>query len=160
MSARALLMAGLLMLLASAAPPLWGHTMNVGQITLKVVDQRVNVALTLHASKFPKTDMKEIAAEIERNIRVSDGVKTQALKGILVSQEETDHLHEGGPVLLIIGVALFEREPAQLELAVTPAFLRRSGPLKAIASRKTADGQTERRTTSITPNRPSQRLLD
>ena len=133
--------------------------MNVGQITLKVVEQRVFVALTVHASMFAKADSKDIAAQVERNITVSDGTQNQVLNGILVSQDDDGHKHEGGPVLLIIGVALFDRTPGRLELAVTPDFLRRSGPLKAIATRRTETGNIERRTVSVTLTRPSRRLL-
>ncbi|NBP40144.1 MAG: hypothetical protein EBS54_05420 [Betaproteobacteria bacterium] len=159
MSVRAFLLAALLTLLASAETPSRAHTMNVGQITLKVVDRRVFVALTVHSSIFASANATGIAAQIERNIMVSDGVQTRALSGILVSQDDDAHRHEGGPVLLIVGVALFDRAPDLLELAVTPDFLRRTGPLAAIATRSAGSGQVERRTASITPTRPRQRLL-
>ena len=155
---RAFLLAALLTLLAGTETPLRAHTMNVGQITLKVADQRVFVALTVYASMFASADAAGIAAQIERSITVFDGVQTQSLKGILVSRDDDGHKHEGGPVLLIVGVALFDRTPDRLELAVTPDFLRRSGPLTAIATRRAASGQLERRTASITPTRPRQRL--
>lgn len=131
--------------LALAAAPFTGpvraHTMDVGTVTLNVVDHRVYVAASLPARAFASQDPAAVAALVTRAMKVGNGVREVALQGVLVSPEEGGHSHDGQPhALLVLGVAVFESRPERMRLWLDRRILPGAPKLKVIASRTDAQG--------------------
>lgn len=131
--------------LALAAAPVLGparaHTMDVGTVTLNVVDHRVYVAATLPARAFASQDPAAVSALVTRALKVGNGAREVALQGLLVSPEEGGHRHDGQPhALLVLGVAVFEARPDRMRLSLDRRMLPGAPKLKVIASRKDAQG--------------------
>lgn len=115
--------------------------MDVGTVTLNVVDHRVFVAATLPARAFVSQDPAAVAALVTRALKVGDGAREVALQGVLVSPEEGGHSHDGQPhALLVLGVAVFEARPVRMRLSLDRRMLPGAPKLKVIASRKDAQG--------------------
>lgn len=115
--------------------------MDVGTVTLNVVDHRVYVAATLPARAFASQDPVAVTALVTRALKVGNGVREVSLQGVLVSPEEGGHSHGGQPhALLVLGVAVFEARPERLRVALDRRMLPGAPKLKVIASRADAQG--------------------
>lgn len=121
--------------------PARAHTMDVGTVTLNLVDHRVYVAATLPARAFVSREPAAVGALVTRMLKVGNGAGDVALQGVLASPEEGGHTHDGQPhALLVLGVAVFEARPDRLRLAVDWRLLRGVPKLKVIASRPGPQG--------------------
>lgn len=126
---------------ATAVDPVRAHTMDVGTVTLNLVDHRVYVAATLPARVFVSREPATVGALFTRMLKVGNGAGEVALQGVLVSPEAGGHTHDGQPhALLALGVAVFEVRPERLRLAVDWRLLRGVPKLKVIASRPGPQG--------------------
>lgn len=142
-----------LLLLACVPHGAAAHTMDVGTVTLNVADHRVYVALTLPLGMFARRDAASIASEVGRAVAISGGARAASLQGILVSEDGSGHAGHQIPAVLVLGVAVFDRQPARLRVTLDPAFIERTGKLKVVVTRGQGTQRASKEVRWITPER-------
>lgn len=109
--------------------------MDAGRVTVNIVDHRVYVAATLPRQVFRDSDLVRIRDEFVRSARVADGRSEVGLQGALVMPDETAHDGRDVHSVLVLGVAVFVREPARVTLLLDRFFRARAGRLHVVVSR-------------------------
>lgn len=99
--------------------------MDVGTVTLNLVDRRVYMVATLPARVFVSREPAAVGALFTRMLKVGNGAREVTLQGVLVSPEEG---------------AVFEARPEQLRLAADWRLLRGVPKMKLVASRPGPQG--------------------